>query len=78
MLAQPARFNLLYPQPLPHFNVETMQEHTAIDPKDQSKFQDKKLGGIIFPGVEKWGSGEFGPEAQWESCEVVCKARVFV
>ncbi|CCX31214.1 Protein of unknown function [Pyronema omphalodes CBS 100304] len=47
-------------------------------PKDQSKFQDKKLGGIIFPGVEKWGSGEFGPEAQWESCEVVCKARVFV
>ena len=33
---------------------------------------------VVFPGVEKWGNGRLGADAEWESLEIVFKSKVLI
>lgn len=85
LLSQPAHFHILDPKPTPIFDCRTMddvlQEHEtkySSTGRPENPLQGRQCSAVVFPGVEKWGNGQLGAEAEWESLIVVVKARVLV
>ncbi|KAF8243720.1 hypothetical protein K440DRAFT_560881 [Wilcoxina mikolae CBS 423.85] len=85
LLSQPARFHILDPKPPPTFDCRTMDDVLQENEtkysntgRPENPLQGRQCSAVVFPGVEKWGNGQLGPEAEWESLIVVVKARVLV
>ena len=83
LLSQPARFHPTTPGP--RFDCRMMADDLAetgaaasSDGRPEDPPNGQPVRAVVFPGVEKWGNGQLGADAEWESLEIVVRSKVLI